>query len=279
MPESADELRYKKSLLLTQQTLLNATSAELNNVTSTEIDERLAIITEKKNELLKLVQNGVDRLLQMEVECFTRVNLTICGEIIEGHTAFREILQEITEHFEHAEYLESILRGRENTLPVLNSKLNAVEQELQVMSAQIINADRQEIAEDIDASTSSDHDLASCPALGQIKFTFDSQTKAAEIQNRCNSRSDECLDIRVPVNATTRSLWDVHSCAVDSELKSFQQLEKFTTLMNSVPVKVTASLQKVEVKRSWLDINIFEENNHFTMVSTLRKYATRRHFM
>ena len=48
------------------------------------------------------------------------------------------------------------------------------------------------------------------------------------------------------MNATTRSLWDVHSSAVDSELESFQQLEKFTTLMNSVPVKVKHHYRKLK---------------------------------
>ena len=268
LPESADELRYKKSLLLTKQALLNATSVELNNVTNDEINRRADVLAEKKSDLLRLVQNGVDKLLQMEVECFTRVNLTVCGEIIDGHAAFREILQEITEHFEQAEYLESILRGRENTLPVLNEKLSKVKQDLQSVSSEIVNANRREIAEDIDASTSSDYEAASCPALGQIKFTFDSQLKVAEIQQQC-LRNLNCLDFRVPVNATLRSLWDVHSCTVDSELDAFNQSQNFTSLMNSVPVKVTASLQKVEVKRSWLDMDIFRETKHFTMVTVI----------
>ena len=267
LPESADELRYKKSLLLTKQALLNATSVELNSVTNDEINRTLEVLAEKKSDLLRLVQNGVDKLLQMEVECFTRVNLTVCGEIIDGHAAFREILQEITEHFEQAEYLESILRGRENTLPVLNEKLSKVKQDLQSVSSEIVNADRREIAEDIDASTSSDYEVASCPALGQIKFTFDSQLKVAEIQQQCPSQKPKCLDFRVPVNATLRSLWDVHSCTVDSELDAFNQFRNFTFLMNSVPVKFTASLQKVEVKRSWLDMDIFRETKHFTMVT------------
>jgi len=254
--------------LLTKQALLNATSAELNNITNDEINRRLNILAEKKSELMKLVQNGVDRLLQMEVECFTRVNLTVCGEIINGHAAFREILQEITEHFEQAEYLESILRGRENTLPVLNEKLSKVRQDLQSITSEIVIADRREIAEDIDASTSSDYEMASCPALGQIKFTFDSQLKAAGIQEQCLGRN-KCLDFRVPIpiNATLRSLWDVHSCTVDSELDAFSQHKKFISLMNSVPVKVTASLQKVEVKRSWLDMDLLRETKHFTMVN------------
>jgi len=54
---------------------------------------------------MKLIHNSGDRLLQIEVECFTRVNLTMCGVIINGHKAFREILQEITENFEQEEYL------------------------------------------------------------------------------------------------------------------------------------------------------------------------------
>ncbi len=252
---------------MTKQALLNATAAELNNITSQEINRRLEVLAEKKAQLMQLVQNGVDRLLQMEVECFTRVNLSMCGEILEGHAAFREILQEISEHFEHAEYLESILKGRVNTLPVLKQKISSVNQELETLTTKINNADKKEIADDIEASTSSNYEITSCPALGQVKFTFDAHLKEAEIKSKCSSHVMECADFRVPVNASMRSLWDVHSCAVDSELKSFNQYQNFTALMNSVPVKVSASLQKVEVKRSWLDSSIFKETNHYTMVS------------
>lgn len=263
LPESADQLRYKKSLLLTKQALLNATSIELSNTTSHDVDERLRKLQKSKEELLILVQNGVDKLLQMEVECFTRINLTVCGAIVEGHTAFRIILEDITEHFEQAEYLESILKGRENTLPVLRGKLNEVSSNIKIMDAQISRADKDEIAEDIDASTSSDSDLTSCPALGQIKFTFDSRV----VTDCSDLEGIECFDSRVPVNATTKHLWNVHSCTVDSEMQSFNLLSNFTKLMNSVPVKVTASLQKVNVLRSWFDIAIFKDADHFTMVS------------
>jgi len=128
-----------------------------------------------------------------------------------------------------------------------------VRQDLQSITSEIVNSDRREIAEDIDASTSSDHEMASCPALGQIKFTFDSRLKAAGIEEQC-----------------LRRLWDVHSCTMDSELDAFRQHEKFISLMNSVSGKVTASLQKVDVKQSWLDMEIPRKTQHFTMVFVMR---------
>ena len=262
LPESADELRYRKSQLLTKQALLTATSAELSNVTSADIDSRLETLKRNKEELMRLVQNAVDKLLHMEVECFTKINLTACGEIKNGHTAFHSILEEITEHFEQAEYLESVLNGRENTLPVLRSKLNTISNELKNLDSKISIAEKREVAEEIEVSTSSDFESASCPALGQIKFTFDSEACCQVI----DCPSNECFDSRVPVNATTTLMWNVQSCAVDNELKALNQFDSFTEVMNSAAVKFTASLQKVKIKRSWMDVDMLEQTDHYTMV-------------
>ena len=53
-------------------------------------------------KLCKQVQNAVDKMLQMEVECFAKVNLTACGDIINTHTAFRLLLDDVAERFEQA---------------------------------------------------------------------------------------------------------------------------------------------------------------------------------
>lgn len=225
-------------------------------------------IEDSLSTLRELVQNGTNVLLQMEVDCFTRINLTTCGEIIEGHTAFRNVLQEVAEHFAQAEYLESILNGRFSSIKVIETKLLEVASEIKILDARITRMNQIEIADSIDKSTSSDPDTTSCPGIGQIMFAFDSKDIDYCSPEYTNSADQlKCFDSEVPVNATRKSIWNVHSCSVDNELQSFGSFENFSEVMNSNPVKITASLLKVSVQRPWYDISIFKDTNHFTMVS------------
>ena len=269
-----------KSLLLTQQTLLNATKNELSSKTSASVDKTLKEISGNLAELRTLIDGGVEKLLQMEVECFTRVNLTVCGDIIGGHMAFRSLLQDISEHHAQAEYLHSILTGRASTVAVLQEKLLQVSSELTAVNAMISDADTAETADSIDARTNEDTDIGSCPDEGQVRFSFDS--RSVDTIEACMEEEDveeeeeggsgasnkvECLDVEVPANSTINGMWNVHSCPIESELMSFGILQNFTQLMNSVPLKVSASLLKVEVHRPWFQEAIFEDSEHFTMVS------------
>lgn len=273
LPESADELRYKKSLLLAKKALLEATRSELNNKTSSDIERTQTDIERSLATIRRLIDNGVDKLLQMELECFTRVNLTVCAEIIDGHVAFRSLLEELAEHFMQSEYLNSILKRKTQVLQVIQDKLSEVNSEIKILESQNSKREREEAAEAIDSSTSSNNEATSCPAgVGQIKFTFDSQS--INSQEYCQEQSQDtninqvdCIDLEVPANATSKDLWNVNSCTVDSELKSFKVLDSFVTLMNSIPVKITASLLKVDVHRPWFDSSLFENADHFTMVS------------
>lgn len=214
-----------------------------------------------------MIDNGVDKLLQMELECFTRVNLTVCAEIIDGHTAFQSLLQELAEHFMQSEYLSSILNRKTQVLQIIQDQLTTVNSKIKVLDSQISKRERVEAAEAIDASMSIDNEATSCPGVGQIKFTFDSQTVSSEEYCEELHSGIDCIDVEVPANATNRDLWNVNSCTVDSALKSFKVFESFLQLMNSIPVKITASLLKVDVHRSWFDAAMFENADHFTMVS------------
>ena len=154
LPESADELQYKKSLLLAKQALLNATKSELNNKTSSDIEKTQVDIERNLAEIKRLIDNGVDKLLQMELECFTRVNLTVCADIIDGHTAFQSLLQELAEHFMQSEYLKSILNRKSEVLEIIKNKLTEVKNELKILDTQISKRERKEASEAIDSSTS-----------------------------------------------------------------------------------------------------------------------------
>lgn len=244
--------------------MLNATDVELSSKTSADVKRTLNEINNSLIAIRELISNGVNKLLQMEVECFTRVNLTVCEEIINGHAAFRLLLQQLAEHFAQAEYLQSILNGRPQVLQVIRQKLLEVNSQLTVLEAEINRTALVEAEEAIDLSTSSDAiEVTSCPGVGRIKFAFDSRKQSSDCQEDTESN---CIDVAIPLNATNRDLWNVRSCSVDSELNSFRTLSSFVNLMNTIHVKITASLQKVKVHRTWFDDSIFEDDKHYTMV-------------
>ncbi len=225
----------------------------------------LRAIEQNVMDLKAMIKTATDKLLQMEVDCFTRINLTVCEDIIEGHAAFRYVLQEVAEHFAQAEYLQSILYGREDTIKIIQRKLSTLASDLRVIDNRINTAEDEERSDSIDAGISSFGDTTSCPGVSQIKFSFDSRKN---LDGYCpeETNTDNCIDIEVPVNATDKNLWDVHSCAVDNELKSSLLYEEFVNLMNISPFKITASLLKVNIERPWFDPSIFEDEEHYTMV-------------
>ena len=250
---------------------------ELNSKTSDSVNQTLYSIHNNLADLRVLIDRGVEKLLHMEVECFTKVNLTVCGDIIGGHTAFRSLLEDISEHYAQAEYLKSILEGKSKAVSTIQEKLVEVHSELQHEEAMIERAERFETAASIDMSTSTDADVSSCPDRGQIRFMFDS--RSVDSGEYCEGYADEeweeggdgeasdCLDVEIPADSANNDLWNVHSCPVESELRSFGLLQNFSQLMNSVPLKISASLQRVKVHRPWFQASIFEDNEHFTIVS------------
>lgn len=247
-----------------QQALLNATKIELNSKTSVEVNKTLNDIKERISSLQNLIENGVQTLLKMEIDCFTKLNYTVCADIIEGHEAFRYILQDVAEHFAQEEYLQSLLNGRSSTLQVLQQKLLKVSSDIKVLSSQISKAEALDSAEVIDTTIKVGPGVANCPGTGQIKFAFDSKS----VDEDCDDQNESinCVDVAIPDNSTSKNLWNVHSCSVDSELKSFNLFNNFTHLINSNQIKITASLLKVSVHRAWFDPSIFDIG-HYTMVS------------
>ena len=279
--ESADELRYRKSLLQAEQALLNASREELNNITSEDIKYTLQQINNSVAELDSNIQNAVDKLLQFEIECFTRVNASACEVIVNGHTAFSRIVDKIAEHFEQASYLQSLLKSREESIAIMDQKLQSTATQINILDTKIKAAMMLEIEKDIDLSSNNNIETRTCPDKGKIHFRFDTKdiildaSVCGDIENSQHKEGDGlpyCPDERVPVNISQSSLWSVSSCSVDHQLRAFGLYDNFTHLMNSAPAKVTASLSKVDIHRLWFDENIFKDFEHFTMVSELYCY-------
>ena len=276
-PQSSSQLRYQQSLLKAQQALLNATKNDLANKTSEDVNRSLDKIKDIMENLRKRVKNAVDKLIQMEVECFAKVNLTVCGDIINTHTAFKLLLDDVAEHYEQAAYLESILNGRAEALSVLQRKLNEVAGSIKNLDKQISAADDGETSELIDLATGKQvNHLASttCMEAGKIQFSFHTSLSEVDgsvcsnIEPGSKNSSQYCSDVRIPLNATQTPLWSVHSCAIDDDLEAFDdKLSNFHADMNSIETEITASLQRVDIKRPWLDQNIFSDSDHYTMVS------------
>lgn len=268
---------------------MNASRDELNNITSEDIKYTLAQINRSVVELDKNIENAVDKLLQFEMECFTRVNASACEVIVNGHTAFKRILDKIAEHFEQASYLQSLLTSRNESISIIDQKLKSTATEINLLDTKIKAADMVEIEKDIDLSSNNNIETRTCPDEGKVHFTFDTRHTIPD-PSVCGGTSDSqneegqglpyCHDERIPANVSTATLWNVASCSVDQQLRAFGLYENFTHLMNSAPAKVTASLSKVDIHRSWFDETIFRDFEHFTMVSVtqtfpyLEKYCT-----
>ena len=255
---------------------MNATKNDLANKTNEDVNNSLDKIKSIMDKLRKRVKNAVDKLMQMEVDCFAKVNLTVCGEIINTHTAFKLLLDDVAEHYEQAAYLESILNGRSEVLSVLQKKLSEVANSIKNLDKQISTAEDQETSQIIDLTTGKQVDhLASttCMEAGKIQYSF--RTVLAEVESACSTAeagsknsNPYCTDVRIPLNATQSPLWSVHSCAIDEDLEAFDNLlSTFHAEMNSIEAEITASLQRVDIVRPWLDQNILLDSNHYTMVS------------
>lgn len=255
--------------------MLNASRDELNNITSEDIKYTLEQINKSVAELDRQVQNAVDKLLQYEIECFTSVNASACDMIVNGHTAFKRILDKIAEHFEQASYLQSLLESREESILVIDQKLQSTATRIIALDAKIKAAELKQIEVDIDLSSNNNIEARSCPEQGNIHFTFDTSyvkldsSVCSDMSYAANEGSVElpyCRDERVPVNVSQFMLWNVESCSVDNQLHAYGLYKNFTQIMNSSPAKVTASLSKVDIHRPWFDENIFRDWEHFTMV-------------
>lgn len=272
LPESSDELRYRKSILKAQQALINATKNDLSDDTNDDVKRTQELIKKNLDALNKLIQNAVDKLLHMEVECFTHANISVCGDIIDGHTAFRYLLQNVSEHFAQQGYLESIIEGRYQSITVLEQKLAEISAKIKTLDQLIETAAKREISETVEESTGQNTVETSCPEAGKIHFNFHSNN--TDVSSECDSPDDNlpdgeeyCVDHRIPANATNKKLWNLHSCSVDNELKEFQSYYDFSKLMNSAMAMLSTTLIKVDIHRPWLDLTLFDNTQHYTMVS------------
>ena len=263
-PQSTDELRYRKSLLLAQQAMLIGMKKEIDDATSTHLSNHIGNITSNLEVLQGHVNNSVERLLDDELECFTNVNSSSCADVNGRYTNFRFTLDQIAEHFAQVNYLETILYGNLNNSQLIDETLEEVASNLTVIDAKIAVAKVVEQEETLDIST--DHSVplgTSCSEYGHVQFSFSSPATTGD----CAVDSDECKYQMVPSNVLDKGLWNVQSCSVDDELKSFYLYDSFVAQMNNAAFNVTASLRKVVVERPWFDANLFEEARHYKMVS------------
>ena len=275
--QSADELRYLRSMYQAQYALLNASRNELHNITSKDILYTLEKINSSLENLGVTVKNAIDKLMQYQIECFTQVNATACEIITGGQTAFKFIIDKIAEHFEQAAYLQAILDSKNESIIVMGNKLDEITREIDILNSKIETAERERIDKDADVMANTNFDVNSCPtAWGRTLFTYESDHTvldpvtcsgkvAVDVGN--NTMVPYCLDERIPVNTSERLLWNLASCSVDLQTKAFHRYKDFIMLMNTAPSKVSASLTKVNIKRAWFDEAIFRDWEHFTVVS------------
>ena len=274
--QSADELRYLKSLYQAQQALLSASRKELHNITSNDIIYTLEKINASLINLGKTVKNAVDKLTQFQIECFTRVNASACNIITSGQNAFKFILERIAEHYEQAAYLEAILNSRNESIIVIGQKLDEISRQINILDSRIEDANREVIDKDADVAANDNFDVKSCPTTwGKTLFTYETEGTVLD-ETTCsgkvavdvgNQTIPYCFDERIPVNTSKRLLWNLASCSVDLQVKAFGTYHDFVALMNTATSKITASLTKVNIKRAWFDEAIFRDWEHFTFVS------------
>ena len=277
MDQSADELRYLRSMYKAQYALLNASRNELHNITSKDIQYTLEKINSSLENLSKTVKNAIDKLMQYQIECFTQVNASACKIITSGETVFKFVLDKIAEHYEQASYLQAVLDSRNESIIVIGEKLDKITGQMDFLDAKIQTAERERIDKDADVAANINFDAKSCPtAWGRTLFTYESDHTALDavtcsgkvaVNVGNNTMVPYCLDERIPVNTSRRLLWNLASCSVDLQTKSFHRYKAFITLMNTASSKISASLTKVDVKRAWFDEAIFRDWEHFTVVS------------
>ena len=267
--QSSDQLRYQLSLLQTQQALMNAAKNNLANQPYNEVNSSLNNINNILKTLRDRVKNAVDKLMQMEVNCFIEVDLNVCGDIADTQATFKVLLNDVAEYYEQAAYLESILNGRTEALPVFLEKLGDVADRIKNLDKQISAARDAETRESIDVTTGGQVDpLADATGEEAEKVQFSFGTSLSEIviddflcQNEVEE-SRECIHTKIPPQATQSPLWSMNSSAIDPASEG-----TLHTTLRDVETEIRATIQKVDIVRPWLDPEILLDPNIYTMVS------------
>ena len=255
------------SLLQAQQALMNAAKNDLAKRPYDDVNISLIKINDILETLHERVRNAVDTLMQMEVDCFTKVDLVVCGEIANTHAAFKVLLSDVAEYYEQAAYLESILNGRIEVLPVFLEKLGNVAGRVKSLDKQISAAKKAETRDSIDITTGGQVDpLAHTTGEEAGKTEFSFRTSMSGIDDLfCENEAEdiqECTDIRIPPLATQSPLWSIYSSAVDPA-----SADMLHDTLSSVEMEIRATLQKVDIVRPWLNPDILMDPNIYTMVS------------
>ena len=257
--------------------MLNASKNELHNITSKDILYTLDKINSSLLNLDEKIKNAIDKLMQFQIECFTQVNANACKIITSGENAFKYILDKMAEHYEQAEYLESILKSRNLSIIVIGQKLIDIQRQISVLISMIDKAERDNIERNADLTARENFEVKGCPVTwGKTLYTYESDKTilddatcsgklAVDIGN--DTMVPYCLDWRVPIDSTKRLLWNLVSCSVDHHAKGFGRYNDFVLLMNTAKSKISATLTKVDIQRTWFDEAIFRNWEHFSLVS------------
>jgi hypothetical protein len=257
--------------------MLKASQNELHNITSKDIIYTLDKINSSLLNLDEKVNNAIDKLMQFQVECFTQVNASACKIISTGENAFKFILDKMAEHYEQAEYLDSVLKGRNLSIIVISEKLIDIQRQISALISMIDRADRDNIERNTDLTSRENFEVKSCPITwGKTLYTYESDNTILDdvtcsgkltfdIGN--NTMVPYCLDGRIPIDSTKRLLWNLVSCSVDHHAKGFGRYNDFLSLMNTAKSKISATLTKVDIQRTWFDEAIFRNWEYFSLVS------------
>ena len=259
--------------------MLNVSRNELHSITSKDIVYTLDKINSSLLNLDRKVNVAIDKLMQFQIECFTQVNASACKIITTGENAFQFILDKMAEHYEQAEYLESVLKSRNLSIIVLGEKLTDIQRQISTLVSMIDKAERDNIEGNADLTARENFEAKSCPtAWGKTLYTYESDKTildevtcsgkvAVDVGN--NTMVPYCLDERIPIDSSQRMLWNVVSCSVDHHAKGFGRYNDFVSLMNTAKSKISATLTKVDIKRMWFDEAIFRDWEHFSFVSII----------
>ena len=272
--QSSDQLRYQLSLLQAQQALMNAAKNDIAIQTNEDVNTSLIKINVILETLHERVRNAVNTLMQMEVDCFAKVDLEACGSITDTQAAFKTLLSDVAKYYEQVAYLESILTGRNEMLPVFLEKLGDVAGRIKSLDKQISEAKKAETRESIDITTGGQVDpltRTTGEEAGMTEFIFCTSMFETDY-SFCENEPEniqKCTDIRIPPLATQSPLWSMRSSAIDPASAGMLH-----ATLSSVETEIRATIQKVDIVRPWLNPDILMDPNIYTMVSVCSALAS-----
>ena len=282
LPLSTDELRYKLAVLLTEEALAITMMGEVIGQSHEQLLNRLDQV---KNSLTLLHTSANDTLkaiTKSESDCYTGTNVSACDAMNSQYTNFRFTLDRMTDHYAQVEYLRSAIYSEPIDIDVIDRRLAKLSTQIRSLEAQIQASDFAEREKELELRTS--HVVpTTCTDPEHTRFTFDSKT--ADSNYDCSNFIPVGSSYwMVPPQVLTRNVWDVRSCEVDDELRSYivpdafssqdkNLYDEFKKEIDNADFNITASLTKVRIERPWFDLHLFTEPNKYDMVRLLEIFV------